>query len=145
MARPTSRPFEAAAWADFTTMLLVVDTSVLIDHLRGDERAAQVLFAAEEAGHELCSVTVVRAEILAGMRRTEEARTKALLDALRWQDVTVEVADLAGRLARRFLRSHRGVDTVDYVIAAATQLLGAQLLTQNVKHFPMFPRLKAAY
>jgi predicted nucleic acid-binding protein len=126
-------------------MILVVDTSVLIDHLRGVERASHVLLDAEQAGFELWSVTVVRTEVLAGLRRGEEARTHALLDALRWQDVTREVADRAGELARRYLRSHRSVDTIDYLIAAATEELGGRLLTQNVKHFPMFPRLSSAY
>lgn len=126
-------------------MILVVDTSVFIDHLRGDERATQALRAAEANRDELWSAVVVRTEILAGMRKGEESRTRALLDAISWQDITVEVADRAGQLARRYLRSHRGVDTMDYLIAATTQLLGGRLLTQNVKHFPMFPRLASAY
>jgi predicted nucleic acid-binding protein len=55
------------------------------------------------------------------------------------------VAELAGMLANRYLRSHPGVDPVDYVIAAAAQCLGAQLWTRNVKRFPMFPELSAPY
>jgi predicted nucleic acid-binding protein len=124
---------------------LLIDTSVLIDQLRGDPRAAQVLMGAAQRNDELWSVAVVRTEVLAGMRKGEERRTNALLDALRWQDVTVEVAEHAGELARRYLRSHRGVDTVDCLVAAATELLGAELLTCNVKHFPMVSGLKPAY
>jgi predicted nucleic acid-binding protein len=126
-------------------MLLVVDTSVLIDHLRADPRALAVLRDAVEAGHEMWSVTVVRTEILAGARPNEIDRIAALLAHLRWVDVTVELADAAGELAARYLRSHRGVDTVDYLVAAATQSLGARLLTLNVRHFPMFPDLTPAY
>ncbi len=37
------------------------------------------------------------------------------------------------------------VDTVDYLIAAAAQKLEARLLTQSVRHFPMFPDLQPAY
>jgi predicted nucleic acid-binding protein len=126
-------------------MVLVIDTSVLIDHLRGDERATGLLVELAGGDDELWSVAVVRTEILAGMRRGEERATLGLLDALEWQDVTIEVADRAGQLARRYLKSHPGVDTVDYLIAAATQLLGGRLLTQNTKHFPMFTGLKPAY
>lgn len=124
---------------------LLIDTSVLIDHLRGDAGAAAVLVAAAARGDELWSVTVVRTEVLAGMRRGEERATRSLLDQLRWREVDVELADLAGELARKFLRSHPGVDTPDYLVAAAAQLLGAELKTQNVKHFPMFPGLQPAY
>jgi predicted nucleic acid-binding protein len=126
-------------------VLLVVDTSVLIDHLRGDERAVRRLRTAVQAGDELWSLSVVRTEILAGARPEEAASISALLDRLRWMDVTVELADAAGQLAARFLRSHKGVDTVDYLIAACVQKLGAELLTLNVRHFPMFPSLMPAY
>jgi len=126
-------------------VLLVVDTSVLIDHLRGDERAVRRLRAAVESRDELWSATVVRTEILAGARPKEEAAIIELLDGLRWMEITVEVADSAGRLAARYLRSHPGVDTVDYLIAACAQTLDAALLTLNVRHFPMFPDLEPAY
>lgn len=123
----------------------LLDTSVLIDHLRGDARAVNLLVSGARDSHELWSATVVRTEILAGMRDTEEGATSLLLAQLRWQDLNVDVADRAGELARRYLKSHRGVDTVDYVVAATTFALGAELKTQNVKHFPMFAGLRPAY
>ena len=126
-------------------MKWVVDTSVLIDHLRGNTLAKNLLLRGFRERHELWSVTVVRTEVLAGMRPKEEAATRALLAQIQWQDVNTDVADRAGRLAQRYLRSHRGVDTVDYLIASATELLGAELKTMNVKHFPMLPGLAPAY
>ncbi|MBK6847335.1 MAG: type II toxin-antitoxin system VapC family toxin [Proteobacteria bacterium] len=126
-------------------MKVLVDTSVLLDHLRGRAHAAELLMRSVRAGAALWSATVVRTEILAGMREGEERATNALLGALRWQALTIEIADHAGRLARRYLRSHPRVDTVDYVVAATALTLGASLLTQNVKHFPMFDGLRPAY
>jgi predicted nucleic acid-binding protein len=126
-------------------MRLLLDTSVVIDHLRGDPRAVGLLADSARAGHELWSATIVRTEVRAGMRKGEERATEAFLEALRWQDVTVEIADRAGDLARRHLKSHPGVDTVDYVIAATTGALAARLLTLNTKHFPMLPDLEPAY
>jgi len=126
-------------------VLFLVDTSVLIDHLRGDERALSRLRTALEGGDELWSVSVVRTEILAGARPSETEAIHRLLGQLRWLDVTTELADEAGILASTYLRSHTGVDTVDYVVAAAAMKLDARLLTQNVRHFPMFPELEPAY
>jgi len=80
---------------------VLLDTSVLVDHLRGDPRAVRLLDEWVRAERQLWSVTVVRTEVQAGMRKGEERATTALLDALRWQDVTVEIADRAGELARR--------------------------------------------
>jgi predicted nucleic acid-binding protein len=124
---------------------LLLDTSVLIDHLRGVSQAVELLTDAVERGDELWAVTVTRTEVLAGMRPRERQATLALLDVLRWQPVTLELADRAGELARRHLRSHPGVDTVDYLIAAGAELLEATLCTLNVKHFPMFPGLERPY
>ncbi len=124
---------------------VVIDTSVLIDHLRGRPETVDLLVELVSRGVETWSVTPVRTELLAGMLPREEEPTLRLLDRLRWQDVTLEVADAAGRLANRYPRSHPGIDTVDYLIAAATQHLGARLLTQNVKHFPMLAGLERAY
>lgn len=125
--------------------LLLLDTSVLIDHLRGLAPAVGRLTAALDAGDELWSVTVVRAEILAGARQAEEEPIARLFGLLRWLDVTPELADAAGRLAATYLRSHPGVDTVDYLVAAGAQHLDAELLTLNVRHFPMFAGLRSAY
>jgi len=125
--------------------IVVVDTSVLIDHLRGHEGAVACLGAAIDRGDELWSIPVVRTEVLAGARASEMDATRALLDSLRWLDVTVELADEAGALAARYLRSHPGVDTVDHLIAAATLRLDATLLTRNVRHFPVFEGLAPAY
>jgi len=126
-------------------MKVVVDTSILIDHLPGVEAAWALLEDRVRGGHELCSLSVVRTEILAGLRSNEEDATLALLDSLTWLDVTVEIADRAGAIARRYLRSHPGTDTVDFVIAACVEALGAELLTLNVKHFTMFVGLTRPY
>jgi hypothetical protein len=124
---------------------LLLDTTVLIDVLRGLEAAVKFLRDAVEQDHELWSVSVVRTEVLAGMRSGEEAATLALLGGVRWLDVTVQLADDAGELARRYLRSHRGVDTVDYLLGAGALALGARMCTSNIRHFPMLEGLQPAY
>lgn len=126
-------------------MTVVVDTSVLIDHLRGDRRARDLLAGAARSGTRLAGSVLTRVEVLAGMRPEERAPTLRLLDTIDWVAVDQDLADQAGALARRYLRSHPGVDTVDYVIAATALALGAELWTCNVKHFPMIDRLTTPY
>lgn len=126
-------------------MTVVVDTSVLIDHLRGRAEARDALRALADSGEAMAGSVLTRTDLLAGMRAAEEEATLALLDAFDWLPVTAEVADGAGRLAQRYLRSHPGVDTVDYVIAATVESVGARLWTRNVKHFPMFAGLASPY
>jgi predicted nucleic acid-binding protein len=127
-------------------MRLVLDTSVLIDHLRGRPRAATALIPdAIARDDELCSSYVVRAELLAGMRASEENATRDLMRLISWYDVDESVAEAAGALGRRYLASHPGVDVADLIIAALTRQLDAELKTTNVKHFPMFKGLRAPY
>jgi len=124
---------------------VVVDTSVLIDHLRGREEARALLMTAVTSGERLVGSVLTRAEVLAGIRSGEEAGTHALLGVLDWVPVDASLADAAGALAQRFLRSHQGIDTVDYIIAATVERVGGRLLTRNVKQFPMIDGLTAPY
>jgi predicted nucleic acid-binding protein len=123
----------------------LLDTSVLIDHLRGHAACSAWLHGEAAGGASLWSPTVVRTETLAGMRPREAKATYKLLDAIEWHDLTIAIADRAGTLARTYLRSHPGIDTVDYLVAASALELGATLATKNLKHYPMFKFLGAPY
>ncbi len=125
-------------------MSVLADTSVLIDVLRGDVAAAQVLRTARAAGP-LHASEVTRLEVLAGMRPAEEVATRALLAVFTWHSLDERIADIAGELGRRWLPGNRGIDAADLAIAATAVLLDAQLFTKNTKHFPMFPGLVAPY
>lgn len=70
---------------------------------------------------------------------------RGLFDTIQWIAVDDELADRAGMLANRYLRTHPGIDTVDYVIAATVERLDGTLWTRNLKHFPMFEGLTAPY
>ena len=126
-------------------MTILIDTSVLIDHLRGDEAAQRALANAAQQGERLASSVVSRVEVLAGMRPEEEPPTRRLLSALDWISVDDEIAERAGVLANRFLRSHPGVDPVDFIVAATAEIHDAILWTRNVKHFPMISDLAPPY
>jgi predicted nucleic acid-binding protein len=121
-----------------------VDTSVLIDYLRGHAAAASVLEHQRRAGP-LHASEITRLEVLAGMRPGEESSTRSLLSALVWYPVDTEVAERAGALGREWLPSHHTIDSADLAIAATAQLTGLPMLTMNVRHFPMFPGLHAPY
>jgi hypothetical protein len=123
----------------------LLDTSVAIDHLRGLPNAVQMLSGLIEAEELLLASEVVRFELLAGVRKGEVEMLEQFFAALSWVPVGEEVARVAGALAQRHRRSHSGIDDTDYLIAATAQLLEADLLTTNVRHFPMLAGLEPAY
>lgn len=125
-------------------MTVLVDTSILIDYLRGHPEAADLLERERQDGV-LHASEITRLEVLAGMRDREQDRTRALLSALRWHPVDEAVAEKAGELGRSWLPSHRDIDGADLAIAATAVLLEGRLLTLNVRHFPMFAGLSRPY
>jgi predicted nucleic acid-binding protein len=58
--------------------------------------------------------------------------------------VIAEIAKRAGSHLRHFASSY-AIDIPDAIIAATAEHHGLRLATLNVKHFPMFPRLKPVY
>jgi predicted nucleic acid-binding protein len=124
--------------------MLVLDTNVLIDYLRGAPAAVR---AVEQRGaaDDLAASEVTRIELLAGMRAGEEEAIADLERGLVWVPVDEVVATRAGQLAQAWRRSHKGIELADYAIAATARVLGAELWTTNVRHFPMFPDLEPPY
>jgi predicted nucleic acid-binding protein len=122
----------------------LVDTSILIDYLRGLPAAGDLL-ERERAADVLHASEITRIEILAGMRPAEEDGTRALLSTLVWHPVDAEIAEQAGALGREWLPSHHTIDSADLAIAATAARTNARLLTRNVRHFPMFTDLQAPY
>ena len=125
-------------------MSALVDTSILIDYLRGHAGAGDLL-ERERVADVLHASEITRIEVLAGMRPAEEDATGALLSTLVWHPVDAEIAEEAGCLGRQWLPSHRTIDSADLAIAATAVCIDARLLTRNVRHFPMFTDLQVPY
>jgi predicted nucleic acid-binding protein len=123
----------------------VVDADVLIDVFRDVAPAIDLIAKARRRNDEFMSVTPVRTEVLRGASPGSLSAVGAFLSNLRWLDVDVDLADRAGEIGRPFQRSHQGISVTDLLLAAAVERVGGQLLTRNVRHFPMFPDLQSAY
>lgn len=122
----------------------LLDTSVAIDALRKKPAAVDLL--AGLLGREWRGASeIVRLEVLAGLRPGEEAETERLFADIGWVPVDEAIARRAGTLAREFRPGHGGIEDGDYLIAATALELDAELLTTNVRHFPMLPGLHPAY
>lgn len=124
--------------------MILVDTDVLIAHLRGVPEARSWLLAARADAPLAISVVTV-AELTGGMRSAERREVWSLLSALRTEPVTDLIARRAGELRRRFRQSHSAIGIADYLVAATAKELGARLATLNVKHFPMFDDLAVPF
>ena len=121
--------------------MIVLDTTVLIDVLRGHRPALDYLRSLDEPP--ACS-EVTRVEVLRGLRHRERDAGEGLMRAMRWSAVDEQIARRAGALGRAWRRSH-SLATIDLIIAATAQELGGEIATSNTRHFPMFPGLTSPY
>jgi predicted nucleic acid-binding protein len=123
----------------------LLDTTVAIDHLRGDQGAVDLLRGFVENDETLAASEVVRFELVAGVRDDELPALEQFFSAVSWVPVGEDIARTAGELARKHRRAHSGIDDADYLSAATALLLEADFLTTNARHFPMLPGLESPY
>ena len=113
---------------------LLFDTDVLIEYLRGRQRAVEYL---EGLADDMYISVVSIAELFAGVRDDGgEDYLKQFLLAFSALPVTGTVARLGGLYRRDYRHSH-GTGLADALIAATAEENGATLVTFNQRHFPM--------
>jgi predicted nucleic acid-binding protein len=122
-----------------------LDTTVAIDHLRGFGPAVELLDRFLVERELMLASEIVRYELLAGARPREVAAIERLFAEIEWISVDEQIARTAGRLAQQYRRAYSGIGPADYLIAATAMDLDAELVTTNVRHFPMFDGLQAPY
>jgi predicted nucleic acid-binding protein len=121
---------------------ILLDTNILVDYARRLPAAIAWLKSLPEPP-QMSAVSLL--ELHVGVRSQREEREIEIICApLRSLAVTSEIAKQAGSYLRHFVSSH-GIDIPDAIIAATAEQHGLRLATLNVKHFPMFPKLKRAY
>jgi predicted nucleic acid-binding protein len=114
----------------------LIDTDIVIDHFHGHQAALEFLAGMLASGESLAISVVTVAEIIGGMRPDEDARTERLLGLFTVLDVNGSVARQSGAYLRQFRRSHN-LELGDALIAATAAHAGADLVTRNLKHYPM--------
>lgn len=118
-------------------MRAYVDSDILIWHLRGEAKAADLLRRlAAESELELWTGALQRAEVVFFMRPSEATATRALLARFKTEPVSQAIVDRAADLYRKWHASH-GTDVNDAILAATVAATGGKLYTQNLKHYPM--------
>ena len=119
---------------------MLIDTSILIDHLRGRVEAQQFLSSVLASG-QLITSAVVEAELISGARNLAEQRQIDLFLS-RFQIHSIEAADSI--LSLRLLRDHRlssNIGWLDCLIAACALRLRLPVATLNERHFRVIPGL----
>ncbi|WP_419947289.1 PIN domain-containing protein [Candidatus Poriferisodalis sp.] len=115
---------------------LVLDTTVLIDALRGRPAAGRVR-QLRRIGVEPWVSAVSVEEIWRGLHSSEEPAARRLVQSLRIAPLGAAEGQLAGRWRREHAERGITLHQADCLIAAAAVGVGATLATANVADFPM--------
>jgi predicted nucleic acid-binding protein len=121
--------------------VILVDSDVLIEHLRGTTAARDWLVGARQSSGPLAISAVSLTEVAGGMRQPERREVMRLLGSMQRFAVTEQVAWRAAILMQEYRRSHSGIGLGEYLIAATALTEGLELATLNIRHYPMFPEL----
>ncbi len=121
----------------------LLDTGLVLRHLRGQRRAVRLLSGLGKLGR-LSVSAVTRLEVHAGMRPEERYATTKLLSRFITFDVDRELADRAGDLIRERQDHGSPLTVPDAIIAATALAYGLSLVTLNQADFAGIPGLSLA-
>ena len=113
-------------------MRRLLDTSVLVNLLEGDRATLMLLAGFVDGDDELWALSTARAEILQQTEPDEESEIRQLFAALRWADVTPDVADRAGSLARTASGLRGGRPLLELLPVAAAHVLNADFVRRRI-------------
>jgi predicted nucleic acid-binding protein len=117
-------------------VIVVLDSTVLIDHLRGRPAAERVEWLAL-SGDVAATTAINVEEIERGLRPGEEAAADALFGGLVILPIGLEEGRRAGAWRREFAVRGITLSQADCLVAAAALEAGARLATGNPADFPM--------
>lgn len=116
---------------------VLLDTTVLIDLLRGRPDTVARLGELRRRGDRLTTTVINVEEIARGLRPAEREAAGRLLTGLRLARLDAEAGMRAGSWRREHAERGVTLSQADCLIAAAAVGAGATLATGNPKHFPM--------
>ena len=125
---------------------MIVDTDILIDYLRGKEKASKLLdhYKSEESV-ETTGINVF--ELYHGAYKSENStkqvsNPKGFLNRIRVHETSEDSMELAGKLAAELETEGEKIRAKDVLISGIALLENQSVLTYNKKHFKKVEELK---
>ncbi|HEX9722473.1 MAG TPA: type II toxin-antitoxin system VapC family toxin [Candidatus Paceibacterota bacterium] len=115
----------------------LLDTSVIIDYLRGKQETVNFVRDVFQGGAVLGCCAVNIAEVYAGMIEKERNATEKFLESLEYYPIERGVAKKAGEYKKEYRDKGTTLATTDVLIAAVALAYELILVTGNTKDYPM--------
>lgn len=126
---------------------ICVDTDVLIDNLRNNEKVVNYVADLESRNVMLSTTTVNAFELYYGAYKSKRpvegiSAVTRLLDRLIILDFDVKASETAGRILADLESNGKPIDLRDVLIGATAVVNDHAILTRNMDHFSKIPDLK---
>lgn len=126
---------------------MLLDTTFLIDLMKGDEAAVARAKAIQREGGAARIPTPALFELwrgvhLAARTADEERKVLGLLSVYPWASLDGDGAARAGEIDALLLRRREPIDPEDSMIAGIALARGEPLLTRDARHFARIPGLQ---
>jgi predicted nucleic acid-binding protein len=115
--------------------IVIIDTDVAIDFLRGNNYAKELLSPLILSDLAYLSILSVY-ELHAGMRENERIKTQDFINACNVELVTMDIAIKAGELRRHYKTKGITLTSTDCLIAATAIIRKCKIATRNKNHYP---------
>ena len=132
-------------WASRRRVNYVLDTTFVIDYLRGEPAAIARFDQFFSAGDRVFVNEIVVCEASTGARSHPDPDLVSMLRPLEFVQPPAEAAMLAGRWRRQSLSMGGQLSLADALIAAAAAASDAVVLTRNVRDFSLTPARVETY
>src|ERR1035437_7090298 len=118
-------------------MIILLDTTVLIDVLRNRRNRRAFLANLVEQNHTLATSAINVAEVYTGMRPHEASETDRLLSSIETYPTTGAIPRHAGMLKSAYSQTGKSLTLAAMIVAATALARGCSLVTNNRKYFPL--------
>lgn len=126
--------------------MVCLDTSFLVDLLRGKEKAIQELLRVENEGERIATTPISASELFEGAYKSGDAegeteKVRELLRRLVLLELSIEACERYGKLAKELRSLGRQIGDLDTLIASIAMTHNEPILTRDVVHFGKVPGL----
>lgn len=119
----------------------LIDSDVLVDFFKKKDPAVGLITKLSRTENIAASILSVT-ELRAGWSRKEaEFFLPRFAKLFTIENITLKIAELAGKFRREYKTKGRSLPTIDTLIAATAIINNHILVTKNKRHFPM-PEVK---